>query len=221
MKWLGFISVSVALLALLVGCSPELVGGTVDASMKIPYVDRTEKEVNDWFNNLVIIDDTTLGIMGVTNGEAKVLLLDPDSSHKVNGTFYANVLCITQENVFPGHIVKYAAHVVIKVLDNRDLFEAGEIEFALAELSCDGDFNSNTTIESLRPGNSKIVEKAFRDAVDEWLWKDIVTTLKSDTNMEGLEGLTNPAPRNPAKYRGVKYAVIEVKGVRSISFVAE
>lgn len=226
MRRLGFISASVALLGLLVGCSPTQVEEFVDALTKIPYVDRTEKEVNDWFDNRVIIDDTKVGILQVTNGEPKVLLLDPNSSHEVNGISYPNVLCVTQENTDSNGVkFKYAAHVVIKVLDTPKLFEAGKMELAKGALSCDKDVYSNMTIEALRPGNGwKEVEKAFRDAVNQWLQEDIVATLKSDKNTDRLEGFANPEPRNQAKYRGVKYAVIEDKGppvVWSISFIAE
>jgi len=224
MRWLGFISASLALLGLFTGCSAEQTGKVVDAMTKSPYVDRAEKEIYDWFDeqNLVIIDDTKMGVAGVINGKPTVLLLN---SHVVNGTPHQNVLCITQHNALPSTPLpaKYAALVVIKVLSNPNLFEAGEIE----PVSC----NPNDSPElrymtaNVAFGRSlSVIEQAFRDAVNEWLQKDIVATLKSTSNIDGLEGLSNPLPRNQAQNRGIKYAVIEDTGlpiVRSISFVAE
>jgi hypothetical protein len=211
-------SVLLALMVLLVGCSSIPVGPLVNSLAKIPFVDRTEWEINNWFNNRPIIDDKPMTSGAAINGDPKVLLINQGPGLMVKGTSYPSTICITQRNTLPGgQIALYAARVGIEVLNNPNLFECGKIELG----SCDGD-PMEANVAFGRP--QSILEKAFRDAMNQWLQEDIVKTLKSTTNKEGFANPANAQPRDSAKVRGVLYNVTEDKGppvVRSIGFIAE
>ena len=214
------IRVCVVLGVALVGCTPSEVGQVVGALAQIPFADRTEKEINDWFYNRTIVNDKPLTSGSAVNGDPRVLLIHGGPKLNVNGTAYPGVLCITQRNTLPGgQTVKYAALAGIKVLNNPNLFECGEMD--LSSQSCDGDpMAVNVAFLGQRP--LSMLEQAFRSAVNQWLKDDIVKTLKSSTNKEGLAAAAQP--RKPAKVRGHFYRVTEDKGppiVRSIGFVAE
>jgi hypothetical protein len=222
MKRLVLLSILVAVLGLSAGCTPETTGDIVDDLTKIPFVKRTEQEVNDWFNghDLIIIDDTTMNVPGVINGTPTILLLE---SYEVDNVFYHDALCITQYNKLPGEPLpaKYAAIVSIKELDNPDLFAVNEVKLT----SCND--NDPPELRFLAPNVAfgrpySVIEQAFRDATDHWLKHDVVAMLKSNTNMTGLE--VNSTPRSPAKNRGVSHAVIESEsspGSWAIAFTAE
>ena len=215
MRPLGVLCVSVMPLVVLAGCSTQ----GINALAKVPFVDRTEKEVNDWFLNRSIVDDKPFTSNTAINGDPKVLLVNGPGL-KVNGTKYPAVLCITQRNTIPGQTLLYAAKVGIKTLNNPNLFECGQID--MGSQSCDGDpMAANQAFLGVRPLPN--LEKAFRNHVNQWLKDDIVKTLKSTTNNDGLAN-SAAQPRSPAKVRGSFYRFTHDKGppvVRSIGFVAE
>ncbi|UCE65816.1 MAG: hypothetical protein JSU85_13285 [Candidatus Zixiibacteriota bacterium] len=220
MRRLSLIILPTALLVLLVACTSKQTGQMVDALSKVPFVDRTEKEINDWFDNTTIIDDKPMTSGTAINGEPTILLINKGPGLTVKGISYSGVLCITQRNTLPGgQQAKYAARLGIKVLNNPNLFECGEIEL----VSCDGDpMAANVTFLDSRP--LVVLEQKFRDSANNWLKNDIVKTLKSTTNKNGFADPANAQPRNPAKVRGHFYSVTEDKGpppTRSIGFFAE
>ncbi len=217
MRWLGLIGLCVVLGAGLTGCT---VGQAVDVLAKVPFADRTEKEINDWFDNRTIVDDKSWTSNTAVNGDPKVLLIKEMNYITINGTKYPAALCITQSNtLIGGQPLKYAALVGIDVLNNTKLFECGKID--LSTTSCDGDPMA-VNVTSVHSNSS--LENAFRIAVNQWLTDDIVKTLKSTTNKEGFANPAGAQPRLPAKVRGVLYNVTEDKGppkVRTIGFIAE
>jgi hypothetical protein len=219
MRLLKLLSVSAIFCAAFFGCTRQQEFLAVNALVRVPFVDRTEKEINDWFDNRTIIDDQKI-ISAAVNGEPKVLLIVDGPKLVVNGTNYPATICITQTNTFPGNQpAKYTALVGIKVLrDHADLFECGEID--VSEQSCDG----NTMAVNVVTFHSKSeLKNAFRNAVDEWLDGDIVKTLKSSTNKEGFADPATTLTRDPAKSHGALYNATEDKGppvVRTIGFLA-
>ena len=100
MHCLSFRSLLGAVLVLLMACTSKQTGQMVDALAKVPFVDRTEKEINDWFDNKTIIDDKPMTSGTATNGEPTVLLINEGPGLTVKGTSYPGVLCITQRNTF-------------------------------------------------------------------------------------------------------------------------
>lgn len=215
MKPLQCIGVSVLLCIALMGCSTEDVGKMVGALAKVPFVDRTEKEINDWLDNTTIIDDKPMTRNTAINGEPVVTIIHKGPKLTVNGTPYPGTLCITQTNQLPGgQSVKYAALAGIEVLNTPKLFQCGKVE--ISTTSCDGD----PMAVNVAFGYSKAtLEKAFRDAVDKWLQDDIVAMLKSSNNTDG-----NPAslpPRLPATTKGTMYNAFDSKGTRTMGFFAQ
>lgn len=219
MRWLNLINVSALLCVALFGCTTKQVEQFVIALAKVPFVDRTEKEINDWFDNRTIIDDKPMTSGAAINGDPRVLLIHEGPKLNVNGTPYPGVICITQTNTLPGgQTVKYAALAGIKVLNNPNLFECGEMD--LSEKSCDGD----PMAVNVAFHDKSTLEKAFRNAVNQWLKDDIVKTLKSTTNKEGFANPAAAQPRLSAKAQGSLYNVLEDKGppvVRTIAFFAQ
>lgn len=227
---------------LFTGCSQKAWEEIVLYTKVIPYVDRTELEVNDWFseNNYVVIDDTNHRIPHVINGTPSILLLktphgidqmavNSGSEHRdevLVDSGSANLICITQYNQLPNTTqpAKYAAVVNIAVERNTDLFRVSKVW----PVSCNM-WETNPERLYMAPniafGRSEDeIKKAFRDAINDWLQNDIIATLKSTSNMEGFGGSINSVPRNPAKKRGIKYQVTEdnkAPVTRSISFFAE
>ena len=116
-----------------IGCGPEETGQVVGALAAIPFVDRTEKEINNWFNNTTIVDDKKI-VSAAVNGEPTILLLTGSTDREINGIIHPAVLCVTQYNTIEGQNLKYAARVAIEVLNHQGLFGCGPIELA----SCDG-----------------------------------------------------------------------------------
>ena len=211
MRWQ---TISCALLIIITGCSSKAVDDFLSALAMVPFVDRTEKEINDWFDNQTIVDDKPISPAAI-NGEPSVLLVHEGPDVTVNGTSYPGVLCVTQFNAMGNQKLKYAARVGIEVLDNPNLFGAGQVQLG----SCDGGpQKANVTAGHSDPE----LKSAFRDAVAEWLKQDIVATLKSNTNKEGFANPANVAPRNPATTRGTFYNVYEATApsVRVIGFFA-
>jgi hypothetical protein len=124
---------------------------------------------------------------------------------------YPGTLCITQTNIHPGQSLKYSALIGIDVLPNTNMFRAAKI----AVTPCDGSPIPNPL--GLHSGAE--LEKMFRSAVDLWLKDDIVATLKSNSNKDGLP--PNYAPRNPATNRGLSYSVEAKPEFRWIGFAAQ
>jgi hypothetical protein len=218
MRRLKIIVLFITLGVVLPGCTQKLVEDVIVAFATVPFVDRTEKEVNDWFDNRTIIDDKPMTSGTAINGEPVVLFIYGGPNLQVNETSYPGTLCITQINTLPDAVkVKYSALVGIKVLNNPNLFECGEIE--ISQTSCDGD----PMAVNVAFGRSKaILQKAFRDAVNEWLIDDIVKQLKSSNNKEGFANPSTAQPRLPAKTKGTMYNIYKnKKGTRIIGFFAQ
>lgn len=220
MRRLRLLGVSALACSVLFGCTKQQAGQLAIALAKVPFVDRTEKEVNDWFDNRTIIDDKPMTSGTAVNGEPVVLLIHQGPGLKVKGTSYPGVICVTQTNTLPGpQTVKYAALAGIKVLNNPNLFEIGEMD--LGAKSCDGD---PMAVNVAFDRSEVALDKVFRSALNQWLNDDIVKTLKSKTNKEGFANPATAQPRLPAKARGSLYNVVEDKGppvVRTIAFLAQ
>jgi len=199
------------------GCTTKQVEQIAIGLAEVPFADRTEKEINDWFHNRTIVDDKPMTSGAAVNGDPKVLLM---TAGPVNGTHYPGVLCITQRNTLPGGPqVKYAGLAGIRVLDNPKLFECGEVE--VSNQSCDGDPMAVNVTAFHSPAE---LVQGFRTAVNQWLKDDVVKTLKSTTNKEGFSNPANADPRRAATTRGTLYRVHEDKGppvVRTIGFFAD
>lgn len=69
MKWFILIIVILMLAVVLPGCTEEQFVQVIDALAKMPFVDRTEKEINDWFDNTTVIDDKPWTSGTAVNGE--------------------------------------------------------------------------------------------------------------------------------------------------------
>lgn len=200
------------------GCAPKLYEGLITSSAVVPYVDRTEAEIEHWFANRPIVDDGPPSSGTAINGDPQVLLIARGQRLEVGGTNYPGTLCVTQTNTLQGNNqVKYAALLGLKPVDGPELFEVGEVE--ISETACDGDLQLvNVAVLHTK----RDLESLFRTAVDTWLRDDVVAQLKSATNREGLARPTAP-PRQPATTRGSLYGITEGGGpppVRTIGFVA-
>lgn len=206
------------ILFFLVGCSPKQTVPVIEALAEIPFVDRSETEVNDWFKGRTIIDDKPYSSGFAINGSPEVSLVT--GYRVIEGVGYAGWLCVTQTNTLPGgQSAKYGAMIGIDVLNNTTLFECGDVE--ISQVSCDGD-PTPINITSFR--DKAELQSAFEKAITTWLQNDIVTTLKSTHNTDGFANAADAKPRAPAKTRGVKYAIsasttMPVK--RTIGFIAE
>ncbi len=207
-----------ALVVLAAGCSANQVGQWTLALATVPFVDRTEKEINDWFDNRTIVNDQAK-VPGAMNGEPSILFINKGADLIVNGTAYPGVLCITQFNTLPGQSqkLKYAARVGIEVLNNPNLFQCGQVQLG----SCDGGPMA-ANVGSLQTKSE--LRAAFRQAVNQWLTDDVVAVLKSTTNTEGFADPSNATPRAPAKTKGSLYNMHETSAapiVRVIGFFAQ
>ncbi len=179
-------------------CGEEEVGQFATALAEVPFVDRTEAEINHWFSGRTIIDDEAQYGGAATNGDPRVMLIDTAPLTQVGGKTYPGTLCVTQTNLLSGQSHKYAALVGIEVLDNPSLFAIGNIETSTT--SCDGD---PMAVNVTHPWTPAVLESTFRAALADWLQQDIIGTLKSSTNTEGLA--TAASPRKAATKFGALY----------------
>lgn len=215
-----FATAMVLALALQPACTPKIVQGVVGTLALVPFADRTEKEINEWFQDSPIIDDKPFTSGTAVNGDPKVILINKGPLLSIGGTNYPGAICIAQVNGLPGgQSLKYAALAGVTVLNNTTFFEVGKM--ALGTQSCDGD---PMAVNVAAFHDQQELETKFRAALNNWLQDDIAKTLKSTTNKEGLANPASAQPRSPATVRGHLYGVTEDPGppvVRSIGFVAE
>ena len=202
------------------GCSSnpekrdEQIGQFVGALSKVPFVVKTEKEINDWFDNRPVT-----GPPLNSDEDPKVHIIVPELLPKlerpfvlrINGEEQINgILCFLQgEKNGP----RYELKVGIRALDTPALFECGEIEWAL----CVSDPTGVSLVNNFK---ADAPEQKIRALFNKWLKEEIVAVLKSTTNTSGLP--LGSEPRAPATMRGMWHNnFASDDGERSIGFIAE